>query len=124
MRNEFDEAVRAVLEPSHLEVERVVAAALAAKSGGARRAGSWVAVAAAVVLIAVVVAYARRERPFTGPLPGAARTEATSTVSNLGGVMLVSGIEGRTLVASTGMKREAVELQSPYRIMISKGRVP
>lgn len=124
MRNECDEAVREVLEPSQVEVERLVAAALAAKPGGARRGGLWIAVAAAVVLVAVVVTFVRRERPFTGPFPVAVRTEATITVSNVGSVMLVRGMEGRTLVASTGMKRESEELQKSHRIMISKGTVP
>ena len=124
MRDQSDEAVRAALEPSELEVERVVAAALAAEPGGSRRGALWVAVATTAVFIAVVVAYARRERPFTGPFPVDARTEVTSTVSNVGGVMLVRGMEGRTLVASTGMKRESEELQKSYRIIISRGTVP
>lgn len=124
MSEQGDETVRVALEPSQLEVERVVVAALAAEPAGARRGALWVAVAAAVALIAVFVADARRERPSAGPFPVAARTEATSSVSNVGGVMLVRGMEGRTLVASTGMKRESEELQKSYRIMISKGTVP
>lgn len=124
MRGEGNEAMREVLEPSQQQVERVVAAALAPGPPGARREAPWLAVAAAVVLVAVVVTFARRERPFTGPFPVAARTEATSTISNIGSVMLVTGVEGRTLVASAGMNTQSVAQLQSYRIMISKGTMP
>lgn len=124
MRDERNEAMREVLAPSQEQVERVVAAALAAGPPGARRRAPWVAVAAAVVLVAVVVTFARRERPFTGPFPVAARAEATSAISNIGGVMLVTGVEGRTLVASAGMNTQSVGQLQSYRIMISKGTMP
>ena len=124
MRDEGEDTLKAALEPPQAEVERVVAAALAARPGDAHRGARWTAFAAAVALIAILVTDARRERPFTELLPVSAGGEVTSKVSNFGTVMLVEGGSGRTLVASGGIRRESVEQQSPYRLMIAKGTVP
>lgn len=124
MRDERAEAVRAALEPPQAEVERVVAAALAAQPGGARRRIPWLAATAVAVLIAVVVSNVRRELPFTVPLPLAPAVEATFGVSNSGSVMLVRGAAGRTLVANHSSGAQAADQKDSYRLMISKGTVP
>ena len=70
------------------------------------------------------VTYVRRERPFTGLClsPRESRRRSRSAMS--AAVMLVRGMAGRTLVASTGMKSGVGGTQKSHRIMISKGTVP
>ncbi|MEO7795208.1 MAG: hypothetical protein ABIV06_10580 [Thermoanaerobaculia bacterium] len=122
MRIEDEATLKRALDPERVEVERVVAAALAARPTDVKRGARWAAVA--VALIALVVTYARREPPFTEPLQFSGGGEVTTSVSNFGSVMLVEGGSGRTLVAGGAVKRESIGQQHSYRITITKGAAP
>ena len=124
MNDEGGNTLRATLEPSEAEVERVVAAALAAGRDDGRRRASGLAVVVALFLIAMIFTVARRERTFTELLLVAPEPKAMGRVSNVGTVMLVEGGSHRTLIANTRRTKELSEEQHSYRIMISKGTIP
>ncbi len=124
MRDEGEDTLRTTLEPPQAEVERVVAAALAAGRDDGRRRAPGLAVVVALLLIATIFTVARRERPFTEPLPVAPELKAMGRVSNVGTVMLVEGSSRRTLLANTRRTKELSDEQHSYRIMISKGTIP
>lgn len=124
MKDGGEDTLRATLEPPEAEVQRVVSAALAAGRDDGRRRAPGLVVVVALFLIAMIIAVARRERPFTEPLPVSSEPKALGRVSNVGAVMLVEGSSHRTLVANTGRTRELSDEQHPYQIMISKGTLP
>lgn len=124
MKDKGEGTLKAALEPPQAAVERVVGAALAAKHHDGRRRAPWLALVAAILLIAMVLTYARRERPFSEPLPFARELNEMTKVSNVGTVMLVEGRSVRTLVASTGRTKELAHPEHSYRIIISKGTMP
>lgn len=124
MKDKGEDTLKAALEPPQAAVERVVGAALAARHHDGRHRTSGLALVAALLLIAMVLTYARRERPFSEPLPVAPERDEMTKVSNVGTVMLVEGRSLRTLVASTGKTKEPGRPEHSYRIIISKGTTP
>jgi hypothetical protein len=124
MRIDPEAEMRAILEPSHEELGRIVAAALEAPVPRARATSPVLVSAAAVAVLAILVTYARQEPSFTEPLPVAPVVAVTNGVSNSGAVMLVRRPSGRTLVVNRSAGARGTDEQTPYRIMISKGTVP
>jgi hypothetical protein len=124
MNLEAEAGLRALLEPTPEEVEKVVAAALKGTAPRPPRLLALMVAAGSVAVLALLGTYAAHESSFTELMPVAPTVEGIIQVSNSGSVILIKKPSGRTLIANRAPAEPGTGARDSYRLMISKGTVP
>ena len=124
MKIDPEAEMRAVLEPLHEEVGRVVAAALGSPAPGPRPRVPLMVAAGAIAALAILTLYIGQAPSCIEPLLAGPAAEAAGRLSNSGSVKLVKEPSGRTLIANRAAGAQATDGETSYRLMISKGIAP